>query len=79
MTTDGNTYYYAHFSQYVRRTRDVHPGRGHRPHRHDGTPARRTCTSRSVSVGPNGGRIDPYPTLKSGGLLSRQSRQSLGL
>jgi len=64
---DGNTYYYAHFSQYVGGPRDVQQGEiigltgmtgnATAPHLHF-----------EIRIGgPNGGRIDPYPTLKSAG------------
>jgi murein DD-endopeptidase MepM/ murein hydrolase activator NlpD len=64
---DGNTYYYAHFSQYVGGPRDVAQGEvigltgmtgnASAPHLHF-----------EIRIGgPNGSRIDPYPTLKSAG------------
>jgi murein DD-endopeptidase MepM/ murein hydrolase activator NlpD len=64
---DGNTYYYAHFSQYVGAPRQVAKGEiigltgmtgnATAPHLHF-----------EIRIGgPNGNRIDPYPTLKSAG------------
>jgi len=64
---DGNTYYYAHFSQYVGGPRDVQQGEiigltgmtgnASAPHLHF-----------EIRIGgANGGRTDPYPTLKSAG------------
>ncbi|MFN8027078.1 MAG: peptidoglycan DD-metalloendopeptidase family protein [Acidimicrobiia bacterium] len=65
--TDGNTYYYAHFSQYVGGERQVSQGEiigltgmtgnASAPHLHF-----------EIRVGgPNGSRTDPYPSLKSAG------------
>ena len=64
---DGNTYYYAHFSQYVGQPRPVAKGEiigltgmtgnASAPHLHF-----------EIRIGgPNGDRTDPYPTLKSAG------------
>ncbi len=64
---DGNTYYYAHFSQYVGQPRPVAKGEvigltgmtgnASAPHLHF-----------EIRLGgPNGNRTDPYPTLKSAG------------
>jgi murein DD-endopeptidase MepM/ murein hydrolase activator NlpD len=65
--TDGNTYYYAHLSQYIGAPRQVAQGEvvglsgmtgnASAPHLHF-----------EIRVGgANGSRIDPYPTLKSAG------------
>jgi murein DD-endopeptidase MepM/ murein hydrolase activator NlpD len=64
---DGNTYYYAHFSQFVGDARPVKQGEvigltgmtgnATAPHLHF-----------EIRIGgPNGGRTNPYPTLKSAG------------
>ena len=63
---DGNTYFYAHFSQFVGGPVGV-TGRDHRPHRHD---RQRDAPHLHFEIrlgGVNGGTIDPYPTLKAAG------------
>ena len=64
---DGNTYYYAHFSQYVGGAEDRRQGRDHRAHRHDRQRQRAAPPLRDPPRGPNGNRTDPYPTLKAAG------------
>ena len=65
--SDGNTYYYAHQSSFVGGSRSVSQGEllgysgmtgnASAPHVHF-----------EIRVGgPNGGKIDPYPTLKASG------------
>jgi murein DD-endopeptidase MepM/ murein hydrolase activator NlpD len=64
---DGNTYYYAHFSQYVGGPREVKQGEiiGL-----TGMTGNATAPHLHFEIrlgGPNGSRTDPYPTLKSAG------------
>ncbi len=64
---DGNTYYYAHFSQYVGEPRTVAKGEVFGL---TGMTGNATAPHLHFEIrlgGPNGNRTDPYPSLKSAG------------